>query len=96
VWSHYQVGNLPKPPFLADTVLETYAQGPSPASDGPIPYPQKAYNTFSPQSSSSCMKCHSVATTATNIGADFSFLLGEAQRPASWSFVSDVVWEIVT
>jgi hypothetical protein len=87
-WSHYQLvstqwvgekGTLPKPPFLANTVQETYVQGPSPPSDGPIPYPQKGYNPFSKQASASCMKCHGVAQTTTNIPADFSFLLGEAQ-----------------
>jgi hypothetical protein len=88
VWANYSLvasqwagnlGPLPKPPFMANTVIETYTQGPKPPSDGPIPWPSPGYQPFSPTASSSCMKCHSVATTSQNTKADFSFLLGNAQ-----------------
>jgi len=88
VWANYSLvatqwagnlGGLPKPPYMANTVIETYTQGPKPPSDGPIPYPSPGYQPFSPSASSSCMKCHSVAKTAQNTNADFSFLLGNAQ-----------------
>jgi hypothetical protein len=89
VWANYQListqwvgeaGTLPKPPFLANTVLETYIQMPKPPSDGPFPYPNSQYNPFAPGVTSSCLKCHSVATTASGKArADFSFILGEAQ-----------------
>ena len=87
VWANYSLvasqwaGNLggaPKPAYMANTVIETYTQGPKPPSDGPIPYPSPGYQPFSPAASSSCMKCHSVATTAQNTPGDFSFLLGNA------------------
>ena len=61
-----------------NTVIETYTQGPTPPSDGPIPYPSPGYQPFSPSASSSCMRCHSVAKTAQNTNGDFSFLLGNA------------------
>jgi hypothetical protein len=73
------LGGLPKPAFMANTVIETYTQGPKPPSDGPTPYPSPGYKPFSPSASSSCMKCHSVATDAQNKNADFSFLLSNAQ-----------------
>ena len=88
VWANYSLvatqwagnlGGLPKPPYMANTVIETYTQGPKPPSDGPIPYPSPGYQPFSPSASSSCMKCHSVAKTAQNTNGDFSFLLGNAQ-----------------
>ncbi len=89
VWANYQLvsaqwvgelGTLPKPAFLANTVLETFNQLPSPPSDGPVPYPNPNYNPFAPGVSASCMKCHSVATTASGkLKGDFSFLLGNAQ-----------------
>lgn len=88
VWANYSLvatqwagnlGGLPKPAYMANTVIETYTQGPTPPSDGPTPYPKAGYNPFSPKASSSCMKCHSVATTPQNTNADFSFLLGNAQ-----------------
>jgi hypothetical protein len=88
VWANYSLvatqwagnlGGMPKPAFMANTVIETYTQGPKPPSDGPIPYPSPGYKPFSPSASSSCMKCHSVATDAQNKNADFSFLLSNAQ-----------------
>jgi len=88
VWANYSLvatqwagnlGGLPKPAFMANTVIETYTQGPNPPSDGPIPYPSPGYQPFSPTASSSCMKCHSVATTAQKTNADFSFLLNSAK-----------------
>jgi hypothetical protein len=90
VWANYEListqwvgeaGTLPKPSFLANMVLETFMQMPKPPSDGPIPYPSPGYNPFAQGvASSSCLKCHSVATTASGKAkADFSFLLGEAK-----------------
>lgn len=88
VWANYSLvatqwagnlGGLPKPAFMANTVIETYTQGPTPPSDGPIPYPSPGYQPFSSKASSSCMKCHSVAKDAQNANADFSFLLGNAK-----------------
>ena len=87
VWANYSLvatqwagnlGGMPKPAFMANTVIETYTQGPKPPSDGPTPYPSPGYQPFSPTASSSCMKCHSVAKTAQNTNGDFSFLLGNA------------------
>jgi hypothetical protein len=79
----------PEPGFLANMTLETYVQGSKPPSDGPYPYPSPQYNPFKTYTttsgqtfypSSSCLKCHSVATqTLANKTAGFSFLLGEAQ-----------------
>lgn len=89
VWANYSLvatqwagnlGGLPKPAYMANTVIETYTQGPTPPSDGPIAYPSPGYKPFSPSASSSCMKCHSVAVAADQkTNADFSFLLGNAQ-----------------
>lgn len=88
VWANYSLvatqwagnlGGLPKPAFMANTVIETYTQGPTPPSDGPIPYPSPGYQPFSANASSSCMKCHSVAKDAQKANADFSFLLGNAK-----------------
>jgi hypothetical protein len=88
VWANYSLvatqwagnlGGLPKPAYMANSVIETYTQGTTPPSDTPVAYPAPGYNPFAPNSSSSCMKCHSVATTAQNTNADFSFLLGTAQ-----------------
>lgn len=87
VWANYSLvatqwagnlGGLPKPAFLANTVIETYTQGPKPPSDGAIPYPKQGYQPFSAGASSSCMKCHSVAQSAAGSGGDFSFLIGNA------------------
>ncbi len=88
VWANYQLigtqwvgelGTLPKPPYLANTTLETFNQGPVPPTDGPVAYPNPSYKPFSTAVSSSCMKCHSVAKTRLGANADFSFILGEAQ-----------------
>lgn len=95
VWANYQLisaqwvgelGSLPKPPFLANTVIETFNQTPSPPSDGPYPFPSPQYNPFAAGVTSSCMKCHSVAVTASALAngqtqpkADFSFIMGNAQ-----------------
>lgn len=82
VWANYSLvatqwsGEtlLPNPPFLANTVIETYTQGPSPTpTNGPSPY-----NPFGGKASSSCLKCHGVAT-AQGTTADRSFLLGDAK-----------------
>lgn len=90
VWANYEListqwfgeaGVLPKPPFLANMTMETFIQSPRPPSDGPIPYPSPGYDPFKQGvASSSCMKCHSVATTASGKAkADFSFIMGNAQ-----------------
>lgn len=89
VWANYQListqwvgedGTLPKPAFLANVTLETFIQGPVPATDGPIPFPSPGYNPFAPGVTSSCLKCHSVATTASGRAkSDFSFIMGEAK-----------------
>ena len=90
VWANYklittqwigELGTMPKPAFMANMTLETFIQLPKPPSDGPVPYPSPGYNPFAPGvASSSCMKCHSVATTASGKAkGDFSFILGEAQ-----------------
>lgn len=89
VWANYQLittqwvgedGTLPKPGFMANAVLETFIQGPTPPTDGPNPFPSPNYNPFAPGVTSSCLKCHSVATTASGKAkGDFSFILGEAQ-----------------
>ena len=90
VWANYEListqwfgeaGLQPKPPFLANMVQETFIQSPRPPSDGPVPWPSPGYKPFAMGvASSSCMKCHSVATTASGKAkADFSFLMGNAQ-----------------
>jgi hypothetical protein len=90
VWANYrlistqwvgELGTLPKPAFLANMTMETFVQAPAPPSDGPVPYPSPGYNPFNQGvASSSCMKCHSVATTASGKAkSDFSFLMGNAQ-----------------
>jgi hypothetical protein len=88
VWANYSLvatqwagnlGGMPKPAYMANTVIETYTQGPTPPSDGPIPYPSPGYQPFSASASSSCMKCHSVAKDAQGANGDFSFLLGNAK-----------------
>jgi hypothetical protein len=76
------------PIFLANTVQETYLQGPKPAaygtytiSNGEQYFQSPEYHPFSSKVSSSCMGCHSKATLnfSPNASADFSFLLGEAK-----------------
>jgi hypothetical protein len=95
VWANYQLisaqweGEVPigvKPGFLANAVIETYIQGPVPASDGLFKYPSVEYNPFASCVTSSCLKCHSVAVTASALAnnqpqprADFSFIMGNAQ-----------------
>lgn len=88
VWANYSLvatqwagnlGGLPKPAYMANTVIETYTQGTKPPSDTPVAYPAPDYDPFASNSSSSCMKCHSVAKTAWNTDADFSFLLSNAK-----------------
>ncbi|MGB8507512.1 MAG: hypothetical protein WCD76_03825 [Pyrinomonadaceae bacterium] len=89
VWANYKListqwvgeaGTLPKPAFLGNAVLETFIQGPVPPSDGPVAFPGAGYNPFGPGATSSCLKCHSVATTASGKAkSDFSFIMGEAQ-----------------
>lgn len=92
VWANYRListqwhgefGPLPKPAFLANPVLETFNQTPSPPSDGPVAWPSPGYTPFNVGvATSSCMKCHSQATTASQTNpkpADFSFLMGNAQ-----------------
>lgn len=95
VWGNYQLisaqweGEIPpgpKPPYLANSVIETFIQGPVPPSDGPNPYPSPKYNPFASGVTSSCLKCHSVAVTASALAnnqpqpkADFSFIMGNAQ-----------------
>ncbi len=75
------------PLYLANTVQETYLQGPHPAAHGTYTifageqyFQSPKYKPFSPTVSSSCMGCHSKATlTITGTpSSDFSFLLGEA------------------
>lgn len=97
VWANYQLvstqwtGNLNplgEPPFLANTTLETFNQGPTPPTDGTPAYPALGYQPFSANVSSSCLKCHSLAsrvaggsvtpTVLPNTG-DRSFLINTAQ-----------------
>lgn len=93
VWEHYQLVSTQwlfaedmTPSFLANSVQETFAQGPHPASFGnftPIIdqpyYTDSLYNPFSNSVSSSCMGCHYVSTLPYSTAkADFSFILGEA------------------
>jgi hypothetical protein len=76
------------PDYLANTVQETYLQGPNPPAHGTYTisageqyFQSPDYHPFSPSVSSSCMGCHSKATLnfSPNASADFSFLLGEAK-----------------
>jgi len=78
------------PLFLANTVQETFLQGPKPPSHGDFKvkgydtqyYEDPRYHPFSEKVSSSCMACHYVATLPkpnNTHKADFSFLLGNAQ-----------------
>lgn len=95
VWANYQLvsaqwqgelGQLPKPPFLANTVIETFNQTPKPPTDGIYDFPSPNYNPFASCVTASCQKCHSVAVTASALAnnqpqpkADFSFIMGNAQ-----------------
>jgi hypothetical protein len=75
------------PDYLANTVQETYLQGPSPASHGTYTisegeqyFQSPHYKPFSPGVSSSCMGCHYKAEIGNSQKrSDFSFMLGEAQ-----------------
>ncbi|WNG38867.1 hypothetical protein F0U61_38275 [Archangium violaceum] len=87
-WSNYELisnqwmginPQTPTPTYLANTVMETFIQGQHPASDGIPAYPAPGYNPFSTRTSSSCIKCHSVAKTTSGRSADFSFLFSGAQ-----------------
>lgn len=96
VWANYQListqwllGEDIAPQFLANSVQETFVQGPKPPTFGnfhPIIdqqyFTNPAYKPFDPGISSSCMGCHYVATvpgTNKKKKADFSFLLSEAK-----------------
>jgi hypothetical protein len=95
VWAHYKLVSAQwlkfenmTPQFLANTVQETYVQGPNPPSYGGFQlnfdqpyYADSLYQPFAKGISSSCMGCHYVATLPAAPGkkADFSFLLGLAQ-----------------
>jgi hypothetical protein len=94
VWANYKLVSTQwilfahmTPKFLANTVQETYLQGPHPASigfkfpggDGRQYFQDTAYHPFSNVVSSSCMGCHYQATLSkSNAKSDFSFLLGDA------------------
>lgn len=93
VWANYELVSTQwlffenmAPSFLANTVQETYVQGPNPPSYGGFKlkidepyYTNPKYNPFGNGISSSCMGCHFVATSATNAKSDFSFIMGNAQ-----------------
>lgn len=94
VWSNYQLVSTQwllfddvAPGFLANSVLETFLQGPNPPSYGNFKinagqsyFTSPDYHPFAPGISSSCMGCHYVANLpGTNAKADFSFLMGEAK-----------------
>jgi hypothetical protein len=71
--------------YLANTTMETYLQGPSPASygnyplkDGEVFFTDPHYQPFSSTSSSSCMGCHYTAARG-NLRFNFSFLLFDTQ-----------------
>jgi hypothetical protein len=93
VWANYQLVSTQwlffediAPLFLANSVQETYVQGPNPPTYGnftPIIdqpyYADTAYHPFAQGISASCMGCHYVATFPySKVRADFSFMLGEA------------------
>lgn len=79
------------PDFLANSVQETYLQGPHPDSIGykdtshstdKYYFKDPQYKPFSPYTSSSCVGCHytaNLAVSGKHPEADFSFLLGDAQ-----------------
>lgn len=71
--------------YLANTTMETFLQGPKPASFGDFPLRQgelfftdPRYQPFSSTSSSSCMGCHYTAASS-NLRFNFSFLLFDTQ-----------------
>jgi len=76
------------PLFLANSVQETYMQGPNPPfygkfkiDNGEQYFQSKDYHPFANGISSSCMGCHYSATIPSNskAKADLSFMLGEAK-----------------
>jgi hypothetical protein len=94
VWGNYQLVSTQWllnedifPQFLANTVQETYLQGPNPPSYGDVTifegeqyFQSNKYHPFANGISSSCMGCHYTATGAVpKLKTDFSFLLGEAK-----------------
>jgi hypothetical protein len=95
VWANYQLVSTQWllfehafPKFLANSVQETYVQGPNPPSYGGFPlrideeyYTDSLYNPFGPNISASCMGCHYVGTLpyVQTVKSDFSFMLGEAK-----------------
>ncbi|MGG9963734.1 hypothetical protein [Ferruginibacter sp. SUN106] len=93
VWANYKLvstqwlfAETMTPSFLANSVQETYVQGPHPASYGGFHlnidqpyYTDSLYQPFAKGISSSCMGCHYVATfPAAPARTDFSFIYGEA------------------
>lgn len=92
VWANYKLVSTQWllfenmfPLYLANSVQETYVQGPNPPSYGGFPlrideqyFADPRYKPFSAGVSSSCMGCHFAATIG-NSKSDFSFMLGEAQ-----------------
>ena len=98
VWANYELIGTQwlqfedvEPEFLANSVQETYLQGPHPDSVGFDYQPHSTddyyfhhaeYHPFSPWTSSSCLGCHYKAklpVSGQHNAADFSFLLGNAQ-----------------
>lgn len=94
VWANYQLVSTQwvqfddlAPAFLANSVQETYIQGPTPASYGNFPihagqpyFTSPQYRPFSTSTSSSCMGCHYVASIPSlKVKTDFSFLLSSAK-----------------
>ena len=95
VWANYKLISTQwlifediTPFYLANSVQETYLQGPKPASYGGYKlkideqyYEDPRYKPFSPNTSSSCMGCHFIATLpGSTLTSDFSFLFGDAQQ----------------
>jgi hypothetical protein len=93
VWANYELVSTQWlvfehifPKFLANSVQETYLQGPTPPSYGNFNliideeyYKDNRYQPFSSGTSASCMGCHYTATTAAGLKSDFSFIIGDAQ-----------------
>jgi len=94
VWANYQLVSTQwllfenmNPEFLANSVQETYVQGPNPPSYGGFKltidqqyYEDTLYQPFAPGISASCMGCHFVANVpGSTAKSDFSFMLGEAK-----------------
>ena len=98
VWENYHLvstqwlvfGESITPSFLANVTLETYLQGPHPASygagihagPGKNYFQDPAYQPFSDSISSSCMGCHFQAGINPKFqsgSGNFSFMLGDAK-----------------